>query len=112
VHDRSDDGGDSWLRVSDGIPSSTAVRSLLIDPVDTSVLFAGVTESGGGGGVYKTSDSGVTWARYGDLPDVEVWSLAIDSGGSWLHAGTSVASVYDVRLEPSVGGREAGLAAG
>ena len=55
---RSHDGGDTWSNVLDKL----MVMDILIDPVDTNVVFAGVgNEDSGDKGIYRTQDGGNTW---------------------------------------------------
>ena len=54
---RSHDGGDTWSNVLDKL----MVMDILIDPVDTNVVFAGVgNEDSGDKGIYRTQDGGNT----------------------------------------------------
>jgi len=68
---RSLDGGLSWTQVlgSSHTGNDANTTSLLIDPVDPDVLYAGVAgpvrsgDTGDPGGVYKSTDGGSTWSR-------------------------------------------------
>ena len=59
-------GGASWNPLSDFI-ANLAVTSLVIDPVNTNILYAATGEGFGnidclsGAGVFKTTDGGITW---------------------------------------------------
>lgn len=67
---RSHDAGASWNSVSDDLPTQ-AMGALVIDPVDTSVVYAGTGEASyaqrtfDGGGMFKSSDGGTTWREIG-----------------------------------------------
>lgn len=61
-------------------------RALLVNPTKPSTMYAGAS----GGGVWKTTDSGVTWTPLTDLsPTTSVHSLAFDpSNTNTIYAGT------------------------
>src|SRR5438105_9428187 len=64
---RSDDAGVSWRPVDDFM-ANLAVSSLVINPRDPNVMYAGTGEIYSnydalhGGGIFKSTDGGVTWA--------------------------------------------------
>lgn len=67
---KSTDGGASWQLLSGGLPSLSAT-DLAADPLDPSVLYAGIGRIFGSpqNGIYKSSDSGASWVRLaGGLP--------------------------------------------
>ena len=60
---RSTDGGDNWQRVTNGMPVGELGRiGLAIAASNPDILYA-VIEASAGGGVYRSSDRGVTWTR-------------------------------------------------
>lgn len=61
-------------------------RSLVIDPVDPSILIAGSV----GGGLWRSTTAGAHWSRVNDfLPNLAICSLAIDPRNHLvLYAGT------------------------
>ena len=71
---RSDDNGDSWQPRSDFL-SNIGVNTLVMDPRDSEVLYAGTGEGYfrevvrgtalplRGGGIFKTTDAGRSWQR-------------------------------------------------
>jgi len=73
---RSDDAGESWVDIADGLPSNFGFP-LAVDPADPDAayvipLVADVDRVTPGGRVrvYETRDGGATWAPHGDgLPD-------------------------------------------
>ncbi|MGE5277459.1 MAG: VPS10 domain-containing protein, partial [Acidobacteriota bacterium] len=60
---KSEDGGKSWQNV--GLKSSEHVARILIDPLDTNIVYAAAQgplwSAGGDRGLYKTTDGGKTW---------------------------------------------------
>jgi hypothetical protein len=58
---RTDDGGASW-QLCDTPMNGAMVWSLAIDPVDSSVMFAG-TGTPSKPGIYRTQDAGKTWEQ-------------------------------------------------
>jgi photosystem II stability/assembly factor-like uncharacterized protein len=66
---KSTDGGASWDASEAGL-TTTDVRVLAIDPVNTATVYTGVSTDG----VFKSVDSGANWTRLStfDIPDVTV----------------------------------------
>lgn len=58
---RSRDAGDTWERLTVGLPSNswtTVLRqAMAVDPLDTAGVYAGTT----GGAIFYSSDEGDTW---------------------------------------------------
>jgi len=85
------DGAKSWQRLR-GFrpPANWVVDDLLIDPKAPNVLYAGMWSLGsGGGGVYKSTDSGETWAEMTGMAGQDVRALALAASDSRvLVAGT------------------------
>jgi hypothetical protein len=65
---RTDNGGSSWFPVDDFM-ANLAVTSLVIDPINTNLMYAATGEgfyNGDalpGAGIFKSTDGGVTWAQ-------------------------------------------------
>src|SRR5262249_18747280 len=79
---RSNDGGQSWTRASNGLPGNGGVVPALL--ARGSHLYAGT-----GNGVYRSTDGAESWTRASDGltgPASSVFSLA--ASGSSLYAGT------------------------
>ena len=81
---KSVDGGTSWLASNTGMAEKTGISDLLIDPNNSSVIYASAMYSGA---VYKSSDSGANWEDItGNLGNMPVLSLASD--GTDIYVGT------------------------
>jgi len=80
-----------WVPVNNGLYGGT-IRSLVIDPSNTQVVYAGTF----GGGVFKSTDGGSSWtAKNNGLTNTYVYSLAIDSSNTnVLYAGTNGGGVF------------------
>src|SRR5919197_2159540 len=104
---RSTDGGKTWKKITSGLPTEQLGRiGLAISPVNPDVLYANVEAANAKGGIFRSSDNGVTWERrcdynagamyYGDIfpdpvnvdrvyiPDV-IFQVS-DDGGKTLRA--------------------------
>ena len=91
---KSVDSGKTWVESDEGFPheSYTSVHEIVIDPNDTSVIYAGTTEyeSFTGIGVFKSTDSGKTWSDINDgLGNLNVRAIIINpEDSSTLLSGT------------------------
>jgi photosystem II stability/assembly factor-like uncharacterized protein len=80
----SDDGGASWAPRSAGLPAGAVVSELIVDPVSTCRMYAGLGYYGDGafypGGIYQTLDGGASWTRISNDREssVPVTSMRID----------------------------------
>ena len=92
---KSVDGGRSWVSKSSGIGTNLYVYSLVLDPNNPDILYAGIRATPGQsvgdyGGIYKTTDGGESWIKANkniELPDV--WALVMDpSDSNTLFVGT------------------------
>src|SRR3954471_15505089 len=104
---RSTDGGKTWKKVTRGLPDEQLGRiGLAISPVNPDVIYANVEAANRKGGIFRSSDNGVTWEKrsdynqgsmyYGDVfadpvnvdriyvPDV-IFQVS-DDGGKTLHS--------------------------
>jgi photosystem II stability/assembly factor-like uncharacterized protein len=98
----SHDGGRNWSRRGGNLPFGD-FTSILINPRNTDEIFVGNAYQNGeiGGGVYRTVNAGMTWARIDPkkhrLPSQRIWSLAFDSQDqNTLFVGSHSAGVYVV----------------
>jgi len=106
---RSDDGGDSWIEISDGLPSDYGYV-IGLDPADPNRAWVIPEESSHLRSVcdrklrvFETSDAGATWTpRTGGLPQDDAWvtvlreALAIEGEGEdcGVHFGTATGHLY------------------
>jgi photosystem II stability/assembly factor-like uncharacterized protein len=98
----SQDGGISWSRRGGNLPFGD-FTSILINPRNGDEIFVGNAYQTGeiGGGVYRTINGGMTWARIDPrehrLPSQRIWALAFDSRDqNTLFVGSHSAGVYVV----------------
>src|ERR1041385_7018920 len=98
----SHDGGGTWNRRGGNLPFGD-FTSILINPRNGDEIFAGNAYQTGaiGGGVFRTTNGGVTWARIDPksrrLPSPRIWALAFDSQDqNVLFVGSHSAGVYVV----------------
>ncbi len=96
----SHDGGQKWMRRGGNLPLGT-FTSILINPENTDELYVcraseRVTSREQEGGVYRSTDAGMTWQRIDtELPSQRVWTLAFDSNNpNRLLVGSHSAGVY------------------
>jgi photosystem II stability/assembly factor-like uncharacterized protein len=98
----SQDGGSTWSRRGGNLPFGD-FTSILVNPRNSNEIFAGnayqTTEIGGG--VYRTTNGGMTWARIDPkqrrLPSQRIWALAFDAQDqNVLFVGSHSAGVYVV----------------
>ncbi len=97
---RSKDGGDTWEKLTSGLPSKDIGRiGLALSPADPSVIYGIYTdEIGYFKGVFKTSDGGNSWTRFdtgGHLNNM------FSSFGWWF--GKIVADPIDVNTVYALG---------
>lgn len=98
----SHDGGATWTRRGGNLPFGD-FTAILINPRNGDEIFAGnaYQTSDVGGGVFRTTDGGMTWARIDPkgrrLPSQRIWALAFDAHNqNVLFVGSHSAGVYVV----------------
>ncbi len=98
----SPDGGDTWSRRGGNLPFGD-FTAILINPRNGDEVFAGnaYQTSDVGGGVFRSTDGGTTWARIDPkgrrLPSQRIWALAFDAHDqNVLFVGSHSAGVYVV----------------
>ncbi|KAB2878518.1 glycosyl hydrolase [bacterium] len=61
---KSTDGGKTWAKLSEGLPSGDVGRiGLAISPVNPDVVFALIETSDNSGGFFRSSDRGASWEK-------------------------------------------------
>ena len=96
---RTMDGGDTWERLTEGLPAGQMGRiGLSIYRRDPNIVFATIEAGDGRGGVYKTTDRGNTWEHLSTQNNRPMYysQIRVDpsdpnwvySGGSNLHVST------------------------
>ena len=83
----SRDGGESFFRFA-GPWTPVGLRVAAADPT-TGAVYVDAGRSGGG--VFRTTDGGVTWSRAAVFDDTGLYSIAVDSSSGVLYAATAVA---------------------
>src|SRR5262249_46885387 len=94
---KSVDGGKSWgiAGNSGTVLANSKISKIVIDPNNDQIIYAGVAYGGTSGpGVYKSSDGGKTWTN------ILTPATMVLAGGSNVPAGTALASVTDIVLDP------------
>ena len=107
---KSTDSGVTWTNTATGLPANTAVDRLAIavtqDPTGTGYVYvlAGNVTNDGFQGVYRSTDSGVTFTTRSTTPNVLGWSsTGSDTGGQgW----------YDLAIAASPANRDIILVGG
>ena len=99
---KSIDGGVTWSTINTGLESLVGsglrLTALVIDPSNSSILYAGTS----GSGVFKSSDGGASWFPFNDsLGNLDVRVLTFAHGGTGvLYAGTG-GGVFKVTPSPT-----------
>jgi photosystem II stability/assembly factor-like uncharacterized protein len=95
---RSTDRGESWQGASTVyLPPA---NQILVDTTDSSTIYAATGDYYRGipGGVFWSRDGGATWDQLGMLPSSIIYSLALDSRGWTLYAGSRGGGVFSLDL--------------
>jgi photosystem II stability/assembly factor-like uncharacterized protein len=102
---KSTNGGGSWFQASAGLDMSLVVTQIIIDPLNTQILYAGM---GGGtsglimGHIFKSTDGGATWVQKDNGITIYyssyvggIKALAIDPAHPLtLYAGTTTVGAF------------------
>jgi len=100
---KSTDGGNTWIRITSGLPSSTYFSRLKIRPNHSDELLAALASNG----LYRSTDSGLNWVNVitGSIQDVvfspsgdTAFALgggvglkrSIDGGATWVSYGSGL----------------------
>ena len=69
---RSQDGGDTWEQLTEGLPTSvTGKTAVAVSPVNSDRVWALVEASEDEGGVFRSDDGGDTWRRTNDARNLQ-----------------------------------------
>jgi len=98
----SHDGGERWVRRGGNLPYGD-FTSIIINPRNGDEIFVGnaYQNTQVGGGVYRSTDAGLTWARIDPqeprLPSQRIWALAFDiRNPNTLFVGSHSGGIYVV----------------
>ena len=81
----SPDGGETWNRIRDPLPSECNVRALTVYPDDPRRLIAGTDV-----GIFRSEDNGSSWQELDSpMSGTQIWSVTVDPEDSEIiFAGT------------------------
>lgn len=71
---KSADGGSTWSQISGGLPGSSGVFVLALDPTSSGTIYAGVGSSPYS--LWKTTNTGQTWQQLGNTDPI--YTIAVD----------------------------------
>ena len=60
---RSIDGGETWKKISGGLPKEIGKSAVDISGANPDVVYANIESNGEKGGVYRSNDGGLTWSQ-------------------------------------------------
>ena len=83
------DGG--WQALTNGLPDGVEVRTLVVHPRDSSMIYAGTQD-----GPYRSTDGGERWERLG-FPDrgTVIWTMAVHpTRPNVVYAGAAPVALY------------------
>ena len=88
---RSDDGGETFARRSQGMPMECDIRALKVEARIAGRIWAGTEQ-----GLYRSDDGAESWARVASSMDsLQVWSLALHPlDADTVIAGACPAALY------------------
>lgn len=86
---KSTDFGESWFAINKGLENQR-VSSVAIDPLDSSVVFAGTWD-----GVYRSANGGATWQRSFDLGTTPI-ILGTEPAGGYARADGGMGSFFTI----------------
>jgi photosystem II stability/assembly factor-like uncharacterized protein len=81
----SHDGGDTWMRIRNPLPSECNVRTLRVYPDNAHRIIAGTDV-----GLYRSEDNGHSWEKLpSPMEELQIWSVAVDpANADVLFVGT------------------------
>jgi photosystem II stability/assembly factor-like uncharacterized protein len=92
---KSTDYGKTWIPIKGNLPDEST-NIIVEDKVNSSILYLGTDH-----GLYVTMDGGNNWNLFqGEIPNVAIYDMVIQSRENDLVIGTHGRSVYVVDLDP------------
>jgi photosystem II stability/assembly factor-like uncharacterized protein len=90
---KTTNAGAAFTQIDQGLPPFP-VHVVKVDPVDTTILYAGTDV-----GLYRSTNGGTSWTQFGSgLPAVSIWDIAIRADGTILRLATHGRGIYEARL--------------
>jgi photosystem II stability/assembly factor-like uncharacterized protein len=97
-------GGLTWTASANGLPPYSA-QTVRFDPTDAGTLYCGTDV-----GVYRSTDRGMNWSRFGTgMPAVSVYDVQILGDGSVVRAATHGRGVWELTVDNRVNRAPAAL---
>jgi len=91
---RSDDGGQSWIDISAGLPD-LAVNSIELDPLHPDTIFVAADL-----GVYRSANAGAAWSAFNrGLPNALIKDLLFHAPSRLLRAGTQARGAWEIAVD-------------
>jgi hypothetical protein len=96
---KSTDGGASWSVVGQSTFAGAHISKMVVDPNDSNIVYVAVSwfDNGSQPGVFFTNDGGLTWTNI--LTPANMYPTGLN--GPTLAAGTPIASVTDLIIDPA-----------
>jgi photosystem II stability/assembly factor-like uncharacterized protein len=88
---RSNDGGNSWTRISSSSTEIKNIESIAVDPKNPNTVYAGTWHL-----AWKTPDGGTTWQHInkGMIDDSDVFSVIVDSTNPSIVFASACSGIY------------------
>jgi photosystem II stability/assembly factor-like uncharacterized protein len=88
---RSNDGGNSWSRISSSSTEIKNIESIAVDPKNPNTVYAGTWHL-----AWKTADGGATWQHInkGMIDDSDVFSVIVDSNNPSIVFASACSGIY------------------
>ena len=87
---KTTNSGGAWSAVNNGIGADASkIWELLINPNNSSELYAGVNSFGGGGALYKTTDGGNIWIKLSSFPAFDILTIDYDKTNNIIYVGAT-----------------------
>ncbi|MEO1259132.1 MAG: T9SS type A sorting domain-containing protein [Bacteroidota bacterium] len=93
---KSEDGGDSWVNISDGLPNVPCTSIAMQNGINP-VLFAGTDV-----GVFYREIDMDEWAEAGDFPNTYITDIEIQESDNLIRVGTHGRGIFEGELVPGI----------